>query len=115
MIAAVLGLAALMTSSSVPSRLRCFDDGVAVRASVRAQIASAVRRCTRFPVVRLEEVDPKEHAPAGTIAALTVVQGECGNATGDRFWVHRGVRGWRVLKKVGGWGVSSASSTGIVH
>jgi hypothetical protein len=115
MIAAVLGLAALMSSSAVPSRLRCLDDGVAVRARVRAQIESAVRRCTRFPVVRLEEVDPKEHAPAGTIVAITVVQGECGKANGDRFWVHRGVRGWRVLKKVGGWGEFSASATGSVR
>jgi hypothetical protein len=59
--------------------------------------------------VRLELIDPKEHAPSGTIAAFTVVHGKCGNATGDIFWVHRGVHGWRVLKKANSWGEISGA------
>lgn len=106
MLVAILGLAALMMTPALPSRLRCFGD---VKKNVRVQIDAAVRRCSRFPVVRLEVIDPKEHAPSGTIAAFTVTRGECGNATGDIFWVHRGVHGWRVLKKANIWGVISAS------
>ena len=109
MTAATLGLALLMMNSGAPARLRCFDTGIAVKRSVRAQIEAAVRRCSRFPVVRLELVEAAEQAPAGTIAALTLVRGECGNAIGDTFWVHRGVHGWRVLKKANGWGQLSQS------
>src|SRR5260221_6291429 len=111
MLVAILGLAVLTMTPALPSRLRCFDDGVAVKKGVRVQIDAAVRRCSRFPVVRLEVIDPKEHAPAGTIAALTVIRGECGNATGDIFWVHRGVHGWRVLTKASICGVISASAS----
>jgi hypothetical protein len=82
----------------------CREGGLHLRKEVRDQIAAAVRRCSRFPVARIERVAAKEHPPAGTVAALTLVRGRCSGGEGDVFWVNRRSHGWRVLKKVGGWG-----------
>jgi hypothetical protein len=107
-----LVLLAFAALTAVPKpTAHCWDDDdeVPLKKSVRAEIVAAVRRCSRFPVVRIEVADPKAHPPAGTVAALTIVRGGCGDADGDVFWVHRGHDGWRVLKKVGNWGVRATS------
>jgi hypothetical protein len=89
--------------------LRCQDGGVTVRREHRDQILAAVRRVSRFPVVRIEASDPSEHAGPGVLVAVTLRRGTCTCGEGDEFWVQEVGGRWRVLKKSGGYGCMIAS------
>jgi len=76
-----------------------------LRTSDIAAIRDAMTQRTRFRVIRMEPPDPKENPPSGVIQVVTLTTGNCAFGEGVRYWVRRGSRGWRILKKVGrdGW------------
>jgi hypothetical protein len=62
-------------------------------------IRAAVRRRTRFKVIRVRPAG--NSAEAGAVEAVTLTTGDCFSGEGNRFVLQRSSRGWRVTKKSG--------------
>ena len=102
----VASLLAVLQADGPASSLRCHGStrsSLTLGRDAEQRISAAVRRVSRCPVVDIQRPEPDQEAPVGAVEALTLTWGSCDGGEGDRFLVHRGRDGWRVLKKVGHW------------
>jgi len=97
-------------SPSQRHQLRCFavtpSAAFLLRKADVADIVIAVRKARRRPVVSIEMPELDERAPRRIVQVVALVHGNCANGDGERLWVRKGARGWRVVKKLDGptWG-----------
>jgi hypothetical protein len=124
LLAIVLGLSANSPSPAhhpptTDGELWCFAvaPGIVLRREDLADIKTAVRGATGRPVRRIEAPDPSDHPPSKVFQVVTLLRGDCDNGEGQRLWIRKGRRGWRVIKHLGsaGWGTAAAGASGTVQ
>jgi hypothetical protein len=55
---------------------------------------------------------PEDVGGTPTFQVITLLRGDCENGEGQRLWIRKGARGWRVIKTLGGefWATGSAAA-----
>src|SRR5690349_68294 len=82
-----------------PPVLRCFevDPALTLGKGDVAAIKSAIRISTGRPVLRIEPPNSSDHPPRRALQVITLLRGDCDSGEGQRLWIRKGRRGWRVI------------------